>query len=145
MIDTLSFNREDLKIEFRAVPYLKKNESDSPTHVLQFRLSPDQDLTYYEEHNFLGIFKRKRKKEYSTHWNEPVHFENHIIAYRLSEYDEMNWFPFFITNKSDLDFYKENFKTIGEFIKYKEEINQEEKEKWLPDRKRYLEETGTWY
>lgn len=43
--------RNDLKIEFKAEPYgLGGNY-----HVLIYRISPDQDLTYYEYQSFLGL------------------------------------------------------------------------------------------
>ena len=53
-----------LKIEFCAVPY-------SSEHVLQYRISPDQDLSYEEEKNILGLFKIKLKKKFKTDWHQP--------------------------------------------------------------------------
>lgn len=48
--------KEDLKIDLRAVPH------GSSCHVLQYRINPNQDLTYYKEHNwFFGLIKFKTK------------------------------------------------------------------------------------
>jgi hypothetical protein len=55
--------RDDLKIEFKAVPY----GSSGLYHRLMYRISPDQDLTYYKEYSFLGI-KFKLKKKFDTSW-----------------------------------------------------------------------------
>ena len=51
--------REDLKIEFKAEIF----GSVGTYHVLMYRISPDQDLTYIEERSFLG-FKYKVKKKF---------------------------------------------------------------------------------
>lgn len=50
----------NLKIDLRAVPY-----SDT-SHVLEYRINPNQDLTYYKEHSLLfGLIKFKTKHKYS--------------------------------------------------------------------------------
>ena len=55
--------KEDLKIEFRAVPYA------SGSRVLEYRISPEQDLTYYVEKSYLwGLIKFKSKCKYDTGW-----------------------------------------------------------------------------
>lgn len=39
--------KDNLKIEFRAVPYAHEEK------VLEYRISPEQDLTYYVEVSYL--------------------------------------------------------------------------------------------
>ena len=55
--------KDDLKIEFRAVPYA------SNSRVLEYRISSEQDLTYYVEKSYLwGLIKFKCKRKYNTSW-----------------------------------------------------------------------------
>ena len=52
--------REDLKIEFKAEIF----GSVGTYHVLMYRISPDQDLTYETEVSIFGLFKIKLKRKY---------------------------------------------------------------------------------
>ena len=51
--------RENLKIQFRAVAYGHSN------HVLEYRIDPNQDLTYEKTYGF-WIFKFTIKRKFST-------------------------------------------------------------------------------
>lgn len=126
---------DNLKIEFRAVPY-------STSHVLEYRISPDQDLNFEVEKSFLGI-KYKKKKKYSTSWREPQQFLNYPGACHY--YEDDCYLPIFIRNKKDLEEYKAKFKTIGEFFDWLNKANQCEKDEWQIERTNYLEEHKDWY
>ena len=64
--------RDDLKIEFKGRIY----GSSGTYHVLMYRISPDQDLTYIEKRSFLG-FKYKVKEEFDTSWHEAYQYLNY--------------------------------------------------------------------
>ena len=126
-----------LKIEFRAVPY-------SSEHVLEYRISPNQDLTYEDEISIFGLFKIKVKRKFKTNWHQPV-----IITYwpgseRYSKKSGELYLPFFIREKKDLQRFKTSFNTIGEFFDfmYREEAKAEAK--WQIERTEYLKNCGTW-
>ena len=49
------YYNNNLKIEFRAVPY-------STSHVLEFRISPDQDLNYEVEKSFFFVLNTRKRR-----------------------------------------------------------------------------------
>lgn len=123
---------KDFKIQFRAVPYA------SDTHVLEYRVDPDQDLTYEKEIKILGLFKKTVKRKYSTNWIQPRYFMNHSTAYLYTKGDSFNWMPFFIHNQKELEEYKNTYKTIGEFAAYQYEVTNKNIKEWEPEREEYL-------
>lgn len=125
-----------LKIEFRAVPYSSK-------HVLEYRISPDQYLTYYVEKSIFG-FKFQLKRKFKTNWHQPSVLINYPSAYLYSKESGDPYLPIFIKNKKDLEWYKEKFKTIGEFFKYIEENEAKEEAEWKKLRDEYLENNKIW-
>ena len=133
----MSNKKEDLRIEFRAVPYA----TGSIFHAVQYRLCPEQDLTYYTHLNF-GLFKIKIKRKYSTKWVEPIHFSNHAIAYMYPE--EENYTPFLINDRHEMCNFT-RFKTLGEFSKYLDELNASEISKWKVQRENYFRKREIWY
>jgi hypothetical protein len=104
----------NFKVQFRAVPFTRSSL------ILELRLDPNQDLSYIEEYKFLGLFKRKRIKYYDTDWHAPIRFVNHPTAKYYDKNDDSHWLHFFIKNQKELDWYKNNFKTIGEFYNYQQ-------------------------
>lgn len=129
------YNR-NLKIEFRAVPY------SSTSHVLEFRISPEQDLNYEVEKSFFGI-KYKKTKKYETNWHQPVKFVNYPSAYL---YDEENcYFPIFVSTRKDLENFKSKYKTIGEFFDWIDRENNREKNEWQTEQANYAKEHTDWY
>ena len=131
---------KDLKIQFRAVPYSKSN------HILEYRVYPEQDLRYYKEHKwFWGLIKFGTVAKYSTKWIQPEHYWNHCTAMYYTEDSWDNWGPYFIKNQEELDWYKNNFKTIGEFLKCHNDYSNEEYEAWKIARANYLKEQETMY
>lgn len=120
-----------LKIQFRAVPYT------SDSLVLEWRINPNQDLTYYTEHH-LWFIHWKRKHKYDTDWHQPIRFFNHLTAHYYDEDDRFNWFPYWIKDQNNLNWYKNNFKTVGEFFDYQQKDIAESKEKWRINRQNYL-------
>ena len=96
--------KNDLKIEFRAVSYASK-------HVLEYRISPDQDLTYYNEYSFLKFFTFRIKKKYNTNWYKAWWFFNYGTAYLYPE-SEVDLHPIFIYKQLDLESFKFKFPTI---------------------------------
>lgn len=128
--------REDLKIEFKAEPYgLGGNY-----HVLMYRISPDQDLTYYTEYSFLG-FKFNVKKKFDTSWHKAYQYLNYPSAYTHAE-PQTN--PLLFNKIEEFEEWKTNCKTIGEFFDRLDKINEKEIEEWRREREKYLSNNKTW-
>lgn len=108
-------------------------------HVLMYRISSDQDLTYIEEYSFLG-FKYKVKKEFDISWHEAYQYFNYPSADRYSE-PQTN--PVLIKEQEEFEEWKQ-CKTIGEFFARLDKINEMEIEKWKRNREKYLNNTKTW-
>lgn len=128
--------RNDLKIEFKAEIY----GSVGTYHVLMYRISPDQDLTYTEERSFLG-FKYTVKKKFDTSWHKAYQYLNYPSA-RL--YDEPQTNPVLMNKLEEFEEWKSNCKTMGEFFDRLDKINEKEIEEWKRDREKYLGNTKTW-
>lgn len=127
-----------LKVEFRAVEY-------GASHVLEYRINPDQDLKYKDEISIFGLFKFNVKRKFKTNWIQAWCFSNYPSAYLYSKESGEPYLPIFIENKKELNWYKEKFKTIGEFIDYKHKLDEDEESKWIVDRTNYLNNKETWY
>lgn len=125
-------NREDLKIEFRAIPY---GVSD---HALQYRIDPNDENNQYTiiKKYLFGLFKRTITKKYSYDW-KLVHY---FVGWSdWAEYNcHVNWQPIWIKNEEDLNEYKKKFKTIGQFEKYIKDKADKNYQKWSKDREYYL-------
>jgi len=133
---SFAYNK-NLKIEFRAVPY-------STSHVLEYRISPNQDLTYETEVNIFGLFKIKLKRKYKTNWHQPCVLVNYPGSERYSKESVEPYLPMFIRDKDEFKKIQSTFKTIGEFF---ESVNREEAKEeaeWQKARNEYLKTCGTW-
>lgn len=128
--------RNDLKIEFKAESY----GSVGIYHVLMYRISPDQDLTYTEERSFLG-FKYKVKKEFDTSWRKAYQYLNHPSA---DLYSEPQKNPVLMREQKEFEEWKSNCKTMGEFFARLDKINEKEIEEWKRDREKHLNKCKTW-
>lgn len=128
--------KNNLKVEFRAVPY-------STSHILEYRISPNQDLNYEKEYSFFG-FRFTIKRKFKTNWHQPFYFNNHITAYLYSKNDSFNYLPLFIDSKYELETFREKFKTIGQFISYFDEKEKRELHNWSIERNNYLNNCGVW-
>lgn len=131
---------KDLKIQFRAVYFY------NDLHVLEYRIDPEQDLRYYKEHKWLcGLIKFGTVAKYSTKWIRPKHYWNNCTAKYHNEDDWNNYGHYLIKNQKDLDWYKNNFKTIGEFLKYHNDYSNKEYAEWKIDRENYLKSKEIMY
>lgn len=126
--------RNDLKIEFKAVPY------GSTYHRLMYRISPDQDLTYYKEYSVLGI-KFRRKKKFDTSWQEGWQYLTWSASCGCE--DEPTTNPILFNKKSTFEEWK-LCKTMGEYFEKLNKINEKEIIKWKEYRKSYLNHKGDW-
>ena len=127
---------EDLKVEFKGESF----GSTGTYHVLMYRISPNQNLNYYEEHSFLG-FKYKVKKKVDTSWYRAVQYLNYPLSERYSE-PQTN--PVLLENIEEFEEWKTNCKTMGDFFARLDEINTKEIEDWKQNRKKYLNNIKTW-
>lgn len=127
--------RDDLKIEFKGRIY----GSSGTYHVLMYRISPNQDLTYIEERSFLG-FKYKVKKEFDTSWHEAYQYLNYPSS---SEHDNPQTNPVLMRGQEEFEEWKQ-CKTMGEFFARLDKINEREINEWKQDREKYLNKCSTW-
>ena len=127
--------RNDLKIELKAEIY----GSLGIYHVLMYRISPDQDLTYTEERSFLG-FKYTVKKKFDTSWHEAYQYLNFPSA---CQYAEPQTNPVLMREQEEFEKWKQ-CKTMGEFFDRLDKINEIEINEWKQDRENYLNECKTW-
>lgn len=126
-----------LKIEFRAVPYAQDK------HVLEYRISPNQDLSYENEISWLwGLIKFKVKHKFETNWHRACKFLNYPSAYLYEQ--EHNYLPVFVDDRKELKKIQTAFSTIGEFFEYMENEDQKEIDKWQQDRNKYLKDKLIW-
>lgn len=127
--------RNDLKIEFKAEIY-----GSGRYHVLMYRISPDQDLTYIEERSFLR-FKYKVKKKFDTSWQIVYQYLNYPGS---SKYDNPQTNPVLMGDQKEFEKWKTSCKTIGEFFDRLDKINEREINEWKQDREKYLNKCKTW-
>ena len=128
-------DKDSLKIEFRAVPYADES------HVLEYRISPEQDLTYYAEVFYLwGLIKFKRKKKYSTEWKRVLEFRCGLTSHHYDVDHWLNYMPIWCNSPDTLNWFKITFRTFGAFEKYIVERERPELEKYWRKRNKYLED-----
>ena len=128
---------KDLKIEFRAVPY-------SASHVLEYRISPNQDLTYETKVKIFGLFEIKLKRKFKTNWHRPYTLVNWPGSERYSKESEELYLPMFVHDKNEFKKIQSAFKTIDEFFDYVNKEEAKEEAKWQKARNEYLKTCGTW-
>ena len=127
-------DKDNLKIEFRAVPYAHEE------HVLEYRISPDQDITYYKEKRLFGIFKYRQKCKYDTSWQEIKVFECGLTSHYYDVDKWLNYMPIWCNSRDTLNWFKRTFETFGAFEKYIVEREKPELERYWRKRKKYLED-----
>ena len=72
--------RNDLKVEFKAESF----GTSGTYHVLMYRISPDQNLTYHKEQLFLGL-KYNVKKKFDTSWHRADRYLNYPSSERYNK------------------------------------------------------------
>ena len=133
---SFAYNK-NLKIEFRAVPY-------STSHVLEYRISPNQDLTYETEVSIFGLFKIKLKRKFKTNWHQPYVFNNWPGSERYSKESGEPYLPMFVRDIDEFKKIQSTFKTIGEFFESVNKEEAKEEAEWQKARNEYLKTCGTW-
>ena len=127
--------KDDLKIEFRAVPYALERR------VLEYRISPEQDLTYYIEKSYLwGLIKFKCKCKYNTGWKRVSIFQCCLTSHYYNINKWLNYMPIFCDNQETLNWFKIKFKTYGAFDRYIVEKEKPEIEEYWKKRHKYIED-----
>lgn len=127
--------RNDLKVELKAEPF-----SLGSYHHLMYRISPNQDLTYYKEYSILGI-KFKLKKKFSTKWHGAYQYLNYPSAYLYSE-KPVN--PVLLSDENEFLDWKNNCITMEDFFNKLGAIDEKELAKWKNDRAKYLKTNIIW-
>lgn len=122
----------DLNIQFRAVPYGQHGDHK----VIEYRAEPS---TYYKEFSlFNGLIHFHIKRHSRKRWTQPQIFRYFDGNEIYHESDFLNYAPLWVYNQKDLDWYKEKFKTIGEFLEWCSERESKEYEKYKYHRDSYL-------
>ena len=136
--------KDNLKIQLRSVPYA------SYSHVLEYRIDPNQDITYEAvPNNFFGKLLKKIGwkfiKTFDTSWHQPQVFMN-WVSMALYEFDDsFNWGPIWCDSKNTLENFKRQFVTYGDLRRYIEEKTNESYKRWKIERDKYLENKKTIY
>lgn len=138
---------EDLKIELRAVIYVEGSNG----RVLEFRFSPDQDLSYEVEPR--GWWQRLEKKwhpdryveHYSTYWHRPKVMSDNSLAYLCAQDASINQIPIWVKDKNQFQDYKDKFKTYRDLLDWMAEWNRVNVEKWRNKRIELLGDRSDWY
>ena len=140
-------DKRNLKIEVRAVIFLKGHDN----RVLEYRLSPDQELTEkIEPSNALEAVERiflpwKYEKKYDSYWIQPKVFQENIIMGHYEFENDWNWGPVWVRSQKQFEEMKEMFKTYGDLEDWFENRNQEGRKKWAKARDEYLKKEDPWY
>lgn len=130
---------DTLKIEFRALPYANK------LHVLEWRVSPDQNLNYTKIIYLFGIFKIKLKKKYDTKWKRPELFQCFLTSPYYEVDNNFHYIPILLRTREEFEDYKRDFQTVVSFLNYVEKRINGEYEKYRIEREKYLSKRGTWF
>ena len=130
-------NKDKLKIQLRAVPFA------SYSRALEYRIDPEQELTYEKEPSnfFERILKKfgfKLIRTYNTSWKQPRQFSNPLTMELYDFRDDFNWGPIWCDNQDSLDYYKRMFKTYKDLQDYLTEVNTKGYENWKKARTEYL-------
>lgn len=137
-------NKDNLKIQLRAVPFA------SYSRALEYRIDPEQELTYEKEPSnfFERILKKlgfKLIRKYSTDWKQPRQFSNPLTMELYDFSDDFNWGPIWCDNQDSLDYYKRMFKTYKDLQDYLAQVNEKGYENWKKARTEYLNKHKTLY
>ena len=125
-------DRKDLKIQFRGIHYTGKS------HVLQYRIDPDDERnTYIKTKKYLfGLIKRDVPMSYPCNWITVNIFNGHCDDEDEGYY--LNYGPIWINSQKDVNFYKDRFKTIGQFEDYIKNTAEKNYETYKTNRAAYL-------
>ena len=137
-------NKEDLKIQLRAVPFA------SYSKVLEYRIDPEQELTYEKEPSnfFERILKKlgfKLIRTFNTSWKQPRQFSNPLTMELYDFRDDFNWGPIWCDNQDSLNYYKRMFKTYKDLQDYLTQVNEKGYENWKKARTEYLNKRKALY
>ncbi len=132
-------DKRNLKVEFRAVNYT----SSSDVHVLEWRISPNQDVRYQKIYKIFG-FEIRQTVKCSTKWHQPRLFRCDIISETRPENDEYNFGPVFVDTSEELSMWANKAKTYGELSDLLNERVTREHEKYRVKRKKFLDSQKTW-
>lgn len=130
--------KDDLKIEFRAVFYTGNY------HVIEYRISPDQNLKFKRKFKLFWLIPVYIPWKFNTKWHQPYRFRCGMCSEQYPEHDDYHFSPILISEKSQLEKFKNTYKTIGEFYKYLNEKEEAEYAKYREVRAKYLDKMGIW-
>ena len=136
--------KDNLKIQLRAVKY------GSYSKALEYRIDPDQDITYEDvPNNFFGRLLNKLGwkfvKTFDTFWHQPKIFISPLTM-ELYEFEyDFNWGPIWCESQKELDKYKKMFRTYGDLRQYADKHNEECYKRWKKEREKYLQQSEPLY
>ena len=113
-------NRQDLKIQFRSVKWVPYSGS----RVIEYRVDPEQNISYTKPVKWLfGLFTTTKTFTYNTFWVQPQVKSFFKSFHRLD--DMPVWTSETEERYHPLKWFKDNFKTIGEFEDWLDKCNNQ--------------------
>ena len=128
-------DKNTLKIELRAYPI------SAETRVLEYRVSPNQELTQEIEKKYLfGLIKIKKRKKIDTSWIRP----KRSLKLEFLEFDDYtNWCDISCDGQYELNRFKTKLKTLKDMEEFLNNEKDKAYEEWIKKREIYLKNINT--
>ena len=125
-------NKNDLKVELRSALFMSSDDS----RVLEYRISPEQDLTYYKEVKLFGLTLFKLRREYSCKWIMPFTYWTSDIIAQFHYKPDIH--PIWLDSMDDFENLKQTIHTYGDIRNLIKKMNAEAVKEHKEMRKEYL-------
>ena len=125
-------NKNDLKIELRSALYTSSDDS----RVLEYRISPEQDITYYKEVKLFGMTLFKLRRKYSCEWVRPYVFWTSDVVAQLQCNPDIH--PIWLHSRHEFENFKMTINTYGDMMNLIKKMDNEASKKHNEMRKEFL-------
>lgn len=125
-------NKNDLKVELRSALFMSSDDS----RVLEYRISPEQDITYYKEIKLFGLTLFKLRSKYSCDWIRPRVFWTSNIEAQLHCNPYMH--PIWLNKMQDFENFKKTIHTYGDIMNLIKKMDDEAIKEHNEMREEYL-------
>ena len=125
-------NKNNLKVELRSALFASSYDS----RVLEYRISPEQDLTYHREVKLFGMTLFKLRRKYSCEWIRPrVFWTNNVLAHM---YCAPDMHPIWLNSMRDFESFKMIIHTYGDMMALIKKMDDEAIKKHNEMREEYF-------
>ena len=125
-------NKNDLKVELRSALYTSSCDS----RVLEYRINPDQDVTYYKEVKLFGVTLFKLKRKYSCDWIRPRVFWTSDSTAQMHCNPDIH--PIWLNSMHDFEYIKMTIHTYGDMMALIKKMDDEAVKEHNEMREEYL-------